>query len=243
MKWFNRFCICFVLLSMSLSLCLTSFATESVDSLDNYSFDLIPSGGSSGGSSGDVILEEYIYYDFPVYTEDDPLPVTVIDDDDYYDYEELLDYPDFYVLPSRARSSLPVIGDDPPANPLFYGSCWVSGYDSNLGDITIYFPLSCKEDTWGVDSNGYLYNISSGSVSGYLSGVYNNAVSASGFSYPRYRESSGSSYTYVDLHLRPVNSNMEIAITMEPAQNVSQLMPYVYVVMLGVIIVCFMKRF
>ena len=156
--------------------------------------------------------------------------------------EEVDDWPSYSVLPARRRAALPVIGTDAPSNPAFYGSCWVTGYDDNLGEVTIYFPLSAKENVWGLDPNGYLYNITSSSVSGYLSGVYNNSVSASGFSYPRYRESSGSSYTYVDLHLIPSNSNMEIATAMEPAQNAAQLLPYIYVGLLGVIIVCFMKR-
>lgn len=171
--------------------------------------------------------------------------VTVGEDFSVYVYEDLSveEDPVYSVLRSRLRSALPVIGDDPPADPLFYGSCWVTGEDPNLGEVTIYFPLSCKEDVWGVDGNGYLYNITSSSVSGYLEGVYNNSLSCSGFSYPRYRESSGSGYTYVDLHLIPSDSNMEIATSMEPAQNVAQLLPYVYVSLLGVIIVCFMKRF
>lgn len=156
--------------------------------------------------------------------------------------EEIDDWPSYFVLPGRRRAALPVIGTDAPSNPAFYGSCWVTGYDDNLGEVTIYFPLSVKENTWGVDPNGYLYNITSSSVSGYLSGVYNNSVSASGFSYPRYREYSGSSYSYIDLHLIPSNSNMEIATAMEPAQNAAQLLPYIYVGLLGVIIVCFMKR-
>lgn len=171
------------------------------------------------------------------------LPLLSEDDYDVYELEPVLDDSSYFVLPSRSRAALPVIGDDPPSNPLFYGSCWVTGYDSNLGNVTIYFPLSAKNDVWGVDGNGYLYNITSGSVSGYLDGVYNNSVSASGFAYPRYRQGSGAQSQYIDLHLIPSDSNMEIATSMEPAQNVTQLMPYVYVVLLGVIIVCFMKRF
>lgn len=156
--------------------------------------------------------------------------------------EEVDDWPSYSVLPGRLRAALPVIGTDAPSNPAFYGSCWVTGYDSNLGEVTIYFPLSAKQDTFGIDGNGYLFNITGSSVSGYLPGVYNNSLSSSGFSYPRYRESSGSSYNYVDLHLIPSDSNMEIATSMEPAQNAAQLLPYVYVGLLGVIIVCFMKR-
>lgn len=219
-----------MLSAISLILCSAAFASQSA-SYEVYSTD--------------SLLEDDSYGDGYYFVSDSGVRYSVLDDEEFdaYEYGELLDDPAYSVLPARLRSALPVIGDTPPANPLFYGSCWVTGTDPNLGEVTIYFPLSAKEDTWGVDGNGYLYNITSGSVSGYLSGVYNNSVSASGFSYPRYRESSGSSYTYVDLHLIPSDSNMEIATSMEPAQNVSQLMPYVYVVLLGVIIVCFMKRY
>lgn len=200
-----------------------------MDSSDNYSFDPV-----SDTEEYLRDLDDMDYYLFAQFDEDNPLPVILIEEDPSYQSIR---------RPFARNRSFIVIGDDPPSNPLFYGSCWVSGYDANLGDIVVYFPLSCKEDTWGVDANGYLFNISSGSVSGYLSGVYNNSVSASGFSYPRYRLSSGAGSSYVDLRLIPENSNMEIATAMEPAQNVSQLMPYVYVVLMGVIIVCFMKRF
>lgn len=135
-----------------------------------------------------------------------------------------------------------VIGDTPPENPLFYGSGWVTGTDSELGRVTVYFPLSSKEDVWGVDRNGYLYNISSSSVTGYLSGVYNNSVTASGFSYPRYREGSGSSYNYVDLHLVPSDSNLHIRTQMEPLYTLDDLIPYFVVCMLGVLLVCSMRR-
>lgn len=182
--------------------------------------------------------EEYVLIDGEV------IPISELEAelDAMEEDEEVDDWPSYFVLPGRRRAALPVIGTDAPSNPAFYGSCWVTGYDDNLGEVTIYFPLSAKEDVWGLDPNGYLYNITSSSVSGYLRGVYNNSVSASGFSYPRYRESSGSGYSYIDLHLIPSNSNMEIATAMEPAQTASQLFPYIYIGLLGVIVVCFMKR-
>ena len=237
MKWLNRFCILFVLLSICLSLCLTSSATELVDSSEYYVLDPILYDEDFYLDYEEFYfddLDDFEYYAFAQFDEDNPLPVILVDHD--------IAFADLSRRWSMRSLDLD-IGSDPPSNPLFYGSCWVSGYDSNLGNVTIYFPLSAKEDTWGVDSNGYLFNINSGSVSGYLDGVYNNSVSASGFAYPRYRISSGAGSQYIDLHLVPSNSNMEIATFLEPAQNVSQLLPYVYVVLLGVIVVCFMKRF
>lgn len=235
MKCLRVFCICS---AISLICSFPCFALED-SSFEVYSTDPV--------LDDDVWVENVDTSKVQVVYDEDGAYLTGLfseeDDFDVYAYDEILDDPSYFVLPARLRAALPVIGDDPPTNPLFYGSCWVTGYDSNLGNVTIYFPLSAKNDTWGVDGNGYLYNITSGSVSGYLSGVYNNSVSASGFAYPRYREGSGSNYSYIDLHLIPSNSNMEIATAMEPAQNVTQLLPFVYVAMLGVIIVCFMKRF
>lgn len=234
MKCLRIFCI---VSAISLILSSAAFASQSV-SFDAYLTDPVLDDESwvdaVDPSVAQVVTDEDGSFLTGVDLNGDGLPDVV---------EEVSDDPSFFVLPSRSRAALPVIGDDAPANPLFYGSCWVTGEDSNLGTVTIYFPLSAKNDTWGVDGNGYLYNITSGSVSGYLDGVYNNSLSASGFAYPRYRQGSGAQSQYIDLHLRPTDSNMEIATTMEPAQNVQQLLPFVYVSLLGVIIVCFMKRY
>lgn len=135
-----------------------------------------------------------------------------------------------------------VIGNDPPADPLFYGSGWITGTDTALGEITLYFPISYREGYWGLDANGYLYNVSSSSLSGYLADVYNNSVSAPAFSYPRYRESSGSSYNYIDLRFTPSDSNMQIATEVAPLYTMDDFMPYIVVFLGGVLILCFMKR-
>lgn len=224
MKCFKVFCTCCVLLSILLSVSLTSYATESVDSSDYYALDPVVDEGSVGGSGGDIIFE------FPEYTVEDPLPVEIIEEESSYD-----------VVRSRSRSAaVLVIGDVAPDNPLFYGSGWITGTDSNLGTVTLYFPISYKSGYWGIDSNGYLFNVSSTSISGYLEDAYNNSVSASGFSYPRYREDN--SYDYTTLYLRPENSNMEIAVASAPRYSVSDLVPYVLVFIGGVIVLCFMKR-
>lgn len=187
---------------------------------------LSPSFALEESSLGDSSIE---FYEFES-VSDDPIPVTVVAADPVFD-----------VAASSGDVAALVIGDTPPDDPLFYGSSWVTGYDANLGTVTLYFPLSAKTDTFGVDGNGYLFNIDSSSVSGYLAGVYNNSVSASGFSYPRYRVSSGSS-GYITLYLTPTDSNMEIMTSMEPRQTVDDFVPYILVFMLGVVIVCFMKR-
>lgn len=183
----------------------------------DYSFDMDFGAGSEYGDEA-----------FSV-NDDEPIPVILVDQ---------ADFPTLYA--SGAREIL-TIGNTPPDNPLFYGSGWISGYDSNLGDIVVYFPIDRRNGTWGVDDNGYLINVSSSSISGYLSGVYNNSVSASGFSYPRYRTSS-SSYDYVTLYLKPENSNMHIAVDNEPFLTFDEVASYFSIFALGGVLLCCMKR-
>lgn len=160
---------------------------------------------------------------------ENPVPVTIVEEDDVY--------------PSLYASSAPVlvIGDTPPSDSPFYGSGWVTGHSSTLGTVTLYFPINYSSGHWGVDSDGYLFNVTSSSMSGYLHGVYNNSASAPAFSYPRYRSSSSSS-SYVNLYLKPTDSNMEIATAHSPKYSVDDIVPYVSITLLGVVILCFMKR-
>lgn len=169
-----------------------------------------------------------------VVVEPDPSePQTVI----VLDPAEIAEYP---VVAAAPPVDGQVIDDDPPTTSPFYGSGWVTGTDANLGIITLYFPRNYCVDTWGVDSNGYLFNVTSSSVGGYYSGAYNNSVSASSFSYPRYRTSS--SYDYVDIHLVPISSNMDIYTTNRPKKTVDDLLPYVSILLLGGVLVCCMRR-
>lgn len=228
MKCLRLFCMSFVISVICFCLSITCFAEDFVESsVSDQSVDEVPLEDHvpSEDSSSDSSM-------VPLYDEDNPLPVVIVDEDEQgYSVESY-------------SNSVPniVIGDEPPSNPLFYGSAWVTGTDSRLGRITIYWPISFQSGYFGIDSNGYLFNVSSSSLSGYLSSVHNNSVSASAFSYPRYREYSGSGYSYVDLHLIPENSNMEIATTNTPKYGPDNFVPYILVFMLGVVIVCFMKR-
>lgn len=207
MKWCVRFFMLFVTFAIFCSLSTICFAEDLEDFSDYYSFEDV--ADSSFPVLGD-------------FDPDEPLSVVVVDDETSY-----------FVRSGRAGDAVLVIGDEPPSNPLFYGSGWVTGYDSNLGEVTIYLPIDTKSGHWGVDSNGYLYNVTSGSISGYLSGVYNNSVSASGFSYPRYRDSGSSSYSY--LYLTPENSNLDIATTNVPRVTLEDVWLYILIVLvLGV---------
>lgn len=160
-------------------------------------------------------------------------PQTVI----VLDPAEIAEYP---AITYAASTIAEVIGDDPPTTSPFYGSGWVTGSDSNLGIITLYFPRNYCTDTWGVDSNGYLFNVTSASVGGYYSGAYNNSISAPSFSYPRYRSSNN--YDYIDIHLVPLNSNMDIYTTNRPRKTMDDLLPYVTILLIGGVLVCCMRR-
>lgn len=153
------------------------------------------------------------------------------------DPAEIAEYP---VISHSASTNVVVIGDDPPTSSPFYGSGWVTGQDSNLGIITLYFPRNYCSDTWGVDSNGYLFNVTSASIGGYYSGAYNNSISAPSFSYPRYRSSNN--YDYIDIHLIPLNSNMDIYTSHRPRKTTEDLLPYVSILLIGGVLVCCMRR-
>lgn len=261
MKCLQRFFTLFAVFAICLSLCITCYAEEFSDSSSSGDESAVEAPSASPDppsvestlvevpkaplvedvsvedtdmspgeeALGEAPSDDFLAYSGTVYDSDNPLPVVVVEDEESYS-----------VRSGRAGIPVLVIGDEPPSNPLFYGSGWVSGRDSILGDITIYFPIDTQTGHWGVDANGYLYNITSSSISGYLSGVYNNSVSASGFNYPRYRTSSSSSYT--TLYLTPENSNMEIAAELIPRVPTVQLLPYLIIFLLGGVLICCMKR-
>lgn len=56
------------------------------------------------------------------------------------------------------------------------------------------------------------------------------------------RSSSSSSWDYVDIHLVPSSSNMEIYTTNRPRVTVDDLLPYVSILLLGGLLVCCMRR-
>ena len=159
-----------------------------------------------------------------------PVPVTVVEPDTVYQA----------VSPTSNPSPVNVV-DSPPDNPPFYGSGYITGTTSNGSTVTLYFPINYKQGYFGTDSNGYLFNVSSNSISGYFDSAYNNSVSVSGFSYPRYRTSS-QSYDYTTLYIRPTASNMQIATQTAPVVSVNDIMPYVSILLLGVIFLCCMRK-
>lgn len=137
-----------------------------------------------------------------------------------------------------SSEDLPDIGTSAPDPLLFNGSVWISGVDDVLGDITVYFPVESK-NAWGLDSSGHLVYVGNTSMSGYLGGVYNNSVTASGFSRPRYRLSNSYDFSY--LSLIPHDSNAPIAIADAPRVGLSDAIPLFIAACLGVVVL-FMSR-
>lgn len=130
--------------------------------------------------------------------------------------------------------------DEPPSDPPFYGALYVTGELTSGETVTWYFPTNYQSGYFGLDSNGYLFNVSSNSISGYYEGVHNNSVSLPSFSYPRYRETS--SYDYITMYMKPIATNIDIATAFEPVVSAADILPYVIILCLGVLIVCYMKR-
>lgn len=133
------------------------------------------------------------------------------------------------------------IPDNPPSNPPFYGACYVTGTTNTGSTVTLYFPNTYKTGYFGVDSNGYLINVSASSISGYYSVANNHSVSLSRFDYPQYRP-TGNNVTNQYLYLVPTSTNIDIETEFSGRVSVEDILPYIYILMMGVILVCFMKR-
>ena len=196
----------------------------------------IPVVDDSGDSDADTVSAESEVTgdgDFSAIlapSSDSPLPVTVVEPDTVYSA----------VSPASDVALMDIV-DSPPDNPPFYGSGYISGTTANGSTVTLYFPINYKEGYFGTDSNGYLFNVSSNSISGYFDSAYNNSVSVSGFSYPRYRTSS-QNYDYTTLYIRPTASNMQIATEAAPSVSVTDILPYVSILLLGVIFLCCIRK-
>ena len=208
---------------------LSDVETVSVSDAESVS----PAGDSGSADADSVSGEEVGNGDVSAILSADssnPLPVTVVEPDAVYQS-----------VTAEDASAVLAIVDDPPSNPPFYGCGYITGTTSNGSTVTLYFPINYKSGYWGTDSNGYLFNVSSSSISGYYAGAYNNSVSCSGFSYPRYRTSS-SSYDYTTLYITPTASNMDIATETAPVVSVTDILPYVSILFLGVILLCCMRK-
>lgn len=172
--------------------------------------------------------------------EPEPSPVYIVSDD--VDVSEFLASPetyDVYSVDTAATYALPS-GDDFP----FFGSNWAIGTASGLGECKLFWPSDRGEGYIGLDASGNLYNVSATSITGVLydgSGIA-YTVSFGSFSLPRYRLASGSSYTYEDLYFVPSETSMVLPDSPSPAYSVSDLLPWVSLLLLGGIWLCCMRK-
>lgn len=130
-------------------------------------------------------------------------------------------------------------GDDFP----FYGSAWVEGTASGFGTVQLFFPINRKEFV-GLDSSGRIFNVSDNTWSGvmYDSSGESYTVNFQSFNLPRYRVSNGSSWDYETLYLTPSSSNLVLPDGVSPTYSVSELLPWVSVLLIGGILLCCMRK-
>lgn len=122
----------------------------------------------------------------------------------------------------------------------FYGSSYIRGTVGGSPAVFL-FPSSYRQGYYGLDSAGRLYNVSATSISGVLYiGNTQYQVSSSSWSYPRYRLDS--SYSYQTLYFLPSgDTNVPLPSQPTPLHDVSSVLPYVAVFLLGGIFVCMRK--
>lgn len=219
----------FPVLLVLLSVLMVPVSAVEGDVVEDFSQAPADDSSSSDAFVGDVIV------DVPEYTAENPLPVEVVPPDE----EALPDYDNSGV---SSNSLLPDVDADFPNSPLFSGCWFVTGTDSRLGTITIYIPADVDQSSFGVDSSGRLVYVGSDSFTAYLSGVRNNRVNFSSWSTGTYSDGSGSYYDSYDLSLVPSSTNLLISDSLIPLYSVSDFLPYLVLLIGGVLLLCFMKR-
>lgn len=126
----------------------------------------------------------------------------------------------------------------------FYGSGWVTGSASGLGDVLLFFPVNYKEGYIGTDNLGRLFNVSNNTWTGVLydAGGTSYTVNFGAFGLPYYRRYNGSNYTNVTLYLVPEDGNILFPDSPSPLYSLGDLLPYISVLLLGGVFVCCMRR-
>ena len=123
---------------------------------------------------------------------------------------------------------------------LFPSAYYITATDSRLGTITLYIPSDATM-LFGIDASGYLVYLGRSSISVYCSDVYNNSVSFSSFGRGTYRLDSDR-YETRYLNLKVVESNLVLSDQPAPKYSISDFLPYLVLLIGGVLILCFMKR-
>lgn len=125
----------------------------------------------------------------------------------------------------------------------FYGSCWVRGRASSLGDVLLLFPMNYRDGYIGLDSSGRIFNVSNNSWTGLLyAGSSSYTVTFGAWGLPTYRVYNGSSYQNVTLYLAPEDTDILLPRGPSSVYRVSDLLPYAAVLLLGGVFICCMKR-
>lgn len=125
----------------------------------------------------------------------------------------------------------------------FYGSCWVRGRASSLGDVLLLFPMNYRDGYIGLDSSGRIFNVSNNSWTGLLyAGSSSYTVTFGAWGLPTYRVYNGSSYQNVTLYLAPEDTDILLPHGPSSVYRVSDLLPYAAVLLLGGVFICCMKR-
>lgn len=125
----------------------------------------------------------------------------------------------------------------------FYGSCWVRGRASSLGDVLLLFPMNYRDGYIGLDSSGRIFNVSNNSWTGLLyAGSSSYIVTFGAWGLPTYRVYNGSSYQNVTLYLAPEDTDILLPRGPSSVYRVSDLLPYAAVLLLGGVFICCMKR-
>lgn len=225
--------VIFVLVEFLFFTCPVKSSAVTVD-LSGYavSDDAVdPTGGAEDGILQDDDKVSF-FEGLGVGSLENPIPVQVVP-------SEESPYEDFSPSSASDGTASFAVPDSPPDSPPFYGVRYISGTDSRLGDITVYFPSDLPSDAFALDSSGRIIYVASGSVTGYLSGVYNNRVSFSTFDGGTYRV-SGSGYDTYDLSLVPTASNLPLSDTFPPVSV--DIMPYILVLIGGVLLLWYSRR-
>lgn len=125
----------------------------------------------------------------------------------------------------------------------FYGSCWIRGYASSLGDVLLLFPMNYRDGYIGLDSSGRIFNVSNNSWTGLLyAGSSSYTVNFGAWGLPVYRVYNGSGYQNVTLYLTPEDTDLLLPYGPDPVYRVSDLLPYAAVLLLGGVLVCCMRK-
>lgn len=146
-----------------------------------------------------------------------------------------------FVLPVGAY------GNAPPADAPVSGGLYISCNSRELGETTIYLPVSWQNKCLTFDSSGNLFNLTSSTISGFAySGSTKYQVRWSSFSAPQYRVWD-SGYQYSDLTVLSVyDTNADIVDSFDevPVVGFDSIYSYAVLGLLGVMILClFRMRF